>query len=75
MLESILATRKHVKTLRMMIEAEMPEAQRKMERGEDYDFDRVTTMLRVCAEIDQALFMLEVTQTGNPTFGLREGTQ
>ena len=72
MIQSILEARALVTKLRVMVEAEMPEAQRKMERGEDYDFDRVTAMLRVCVAIDELLFAMEIAQTGNPSFGLRE---
>jgi hypothetical protein len=70
MLRNILKIQKLLGDLTVLIDAQMPEAQRKLDRGEEWDFDRVTAQLRKCAAIETALVELIAVETGNPSFGL-----
>lgn len=70
MLHRMMRMQKLLRDLTVMIEAEMPKAQAAMEKGEDWDFDRVTAELRKCAELDTELLEAIALETGDPSFGL-----
>lgn len=69
MIERLTKMRKLLEDLRTMVEADMPEAQRKMLKGDDLPFDRVVTMLMKVGEMEQEVADALVVETGNPDFG------
>jgi hypothetical protein len=70
MVERLVEMRALLERIVVMVEAEMPEAQRRMERGDDWQFEKVIGMLRVCADLDQMLVDALVVETGDPDFGV-----
>lgn len=59
--------------LARLIGADMPEAQRLMEQGQDWQWHRVTSILEKVAEIEALARGAVAIETGNPSFGMAEG--
>jgi len=70
MVERLLSMRELVAALVLTVEAEMPKAQRRMEQGDDWLFEKVTGQLRLLASLDSLLADVLVVETGNPDFGM-----
>jgi hypothetical protein len=62
--------RKLLAELSLMVEAGMPEAQRLMEQGQDWEWHKVVGMLEKIAALETAVADALVVETGNPDFGL-----
>lgn len=56
--------------LTVLVNAQMPAAQAKLEKGDDLDFDRVTVTLECIGEAEAVVRDLLVAETGDPSFGL-----
>lgn len=59
-----------LRELEVMIDAQMPEAQRKMDKGDDWDFLKVTAQLEKITEIEGLVRDLLVIELGEPDFGM-----
>jgi hypothetical protein len=62
-----------LRSLGVMVDAQMPEAQRKLEKGDDWDFLRVTAQLEKITELEGLVRDLIVIELGEPDFGMNAG--
>lgn len=69
MVERLFTLQETLRKLTVMVEAMMPEAQRLMEKGSDYEFYKVTAMLECIGEAEVIVRDMLVTETGEPSFG------
>ena len=69
MVDRLLHMRKLLEELSTMIEADMPEAQRRLDRGDEWQFHRVTGMLSKIGELEGIVADALVVESGNPDFG------
>lgn len=69
MSERLFQMQHTLRALTTMIEAMMPEAQRLLDKGEEFEFHKVTGMLKRAAELETLIADAIVVETGNPNFG------
>ena len=59
-----------LRELEIMIDSQMPEAQRKMEQGDDWDFLKVTAQIEKITAIEALVRDMLVIELGEPDFGM-----
>lgn len=72
MTSKLFELRKLLGELTLLIDAQMPEAQRLMELGKDHEFLKVTSQLKKVAEAEDILADLITVEVGEPSFGTTE---
>jgi hypothetical protein len=64
-----------LRELEIMIDSQMPEAQRKMEQGDDWDFLKVTAQIEKITAIEALVRDMLVIELGEPDFGMNAALQ
>lgn len=72
MTDKLFTLRKILAELTLLIDAQMPEAERLMLQGKDHEFLRVTSQLRKIAEAEEILGDLITVEVGEPSFGMTD---
>ena len=73
MVMRLLMMQRLLRELEVLIEADVPEAQRLMERGEDWEWHKVTARLEKIVELQSLVRGALVIEVGEPAFGMDHG--
>lgn len=73
MVNRLLTMQRLLRELQTLIEADVPEAQRLMEQGKDWEWHKVTARLEKVVELESLVRGALVIEVGEPAFGMVEG--
>lgn len=73
MVNRLLTMQRLLRELQTLIEADVPEAQRLMEQGKDWEWHKVTARLEKVVELESLVRGALVIEVGEPAFGMAEG--